>query len=119
MGLSRIAYQANLQVLAGLNLLAGTPGKPFASSVTVTAGSSRPGEITVPFPVWAPILLNSLDPVHIPVPADVTIPPPQTRRIFPFPPTVPLSAPLAEISVPVVAVVNGLRSTVVVKVKAH
>jgi hypothetical protein len=75
--LSRIAYQANLQVLAGLNFLARAPGKPFASSVTVTAGPSGPGEMTLPFPVSAPGLLKSLNPVQVPVPPAVIIPPPQ------------------------------------------
>jgi hypothetical protein len=36
-----------------------------------------------------------------------------------LPRTVSLSAPPAKISVPEVAIVNGLRSTVVVNVKAH
>ena len=118
-----ISYQANLQVTVGFDFQVGTAAGGFSSSVTVNAGDPWIGRVRVPTPVQQqgglPVTLTSLKPDRVPVLPSVTIPQNQMQSIFspPLPPK--FGPPPAEVSVPVVATLDGLTSTAVVQVKAH
>ncbi len=129
--LARIAYQANVQANLGLLFEVGVPGIGFTSSVTVRAGEPWLGRIQVPTASSAgwPATLTSSDLAHqafvplqptnppIPSPPSPAIPPGQTQLLFTSPPTLKFNAPPAEVSVPIVATVNGFTSTAVVNVR--
>jgi hypothetical protein len=130
--LARIAYQANIQAKVGLLFEVGGLAGGFGASVTVRAGDSWLGRIQVPVPSpsgW-PVTLSSaadaahqafvpLQPTHPPIPSPPSpaILPGQTELLFTSAPTLKFSAPPAEVSVPIVATLNGFTSTAVVNVR--
>lgn len=129
--LSRIAYQANVQANVGLLFQVGNAFGAFGSSVTVRAGDTWLGRIQVPTASatgWPATLSSAnqaqqafvpLQPTNppIPPPPSPAIPPGQTQLLFAAPPTLKFHAPPMEISVPIVATVNGFTSTAIVNVK--
>jgi hypothetical protein len=126
--LLRIAFQANLQVLVGFDFQVAGPLGGFGPSATVVAGDPWVGRIHVPSPSPSgfSVTLTSLNPAFVPVSSTppgafthVTVPPNSPVATFSSPPTLKFSQPPAEVSVPMVATLNGLTSTATINVKAH
>jgi hypothetical protein len=118
--LTRVAYQANLQLNVGLNLQVAPPVGGFGPAVTINAGDTWLGQITLPTPAPPTGLIAQLTALvqdsHVPVQHTVPIPPNSTSAVFSAP-TGKFGPP--DVSVPIVAAVNGISSpTATVHVKA-
>ena len=120
-----LAYQAYLQVSVGfdLKLSLSHPRFPphFGRRATISAGNPWLLEVVLREPAppgGVTFTIQSLDPIHAPAPATITIPQGQLSASLQASATPTFSAP-QQVDVPVVASLAGFNSTAILTILAR